>query len=212
MKRLITIFAFLIPLIIAPSSYAESGSVGGTYEYDGEAISGVEVNLYKIADYDGDDFVFLDGFEPVEIALMTNSELGDYGKALAEVVQNPVATTQTIGGEYGFADLSEGIYLVTYKDIKIGDYTYSALPIVLTMPDANLNRQITLTVKIEKSCPDCVEPEPEPEPLPPDEGNSNTHDAIKIYIRIFVVLIILETLTLFVIIKERKREDSNEKK
>jgi hypothetical protein len=105
--------------------------------------------------------------------------------------------------------MSEGIYLVTFKDKAIGDYTYSALPIVLTMPDLNLNYQLELTTKLEKSCPDC-EPEPEPEPPEEDEDNAYTRDRIRFYIGSLIVLIIIETLMLFVIIKERKREDSNE--
>lgn len=210
MKRIIAIFSFLIPLMVAFPAYATSGGVSGVYEYDGQRIDGVEVELYKIADYDGSRFIFKEEYPEVNISTMTNSELGEYGQELAEIVQVPDSTTQTANGEYVFAEIDEGIYLVTFKDIKIGDYSYSALPIVLTMPDANLNYQIALTTKLEKSCPDCVEPEPEP--TPPDEDNSNTRDKINLYIRIFIVLILLETLTLFVIIKERKREDSDEEK
>jgi hypothetical protein len=180
------------------------------YEYDGERISGVEVELYKIADYDGQKFNFRTGYTPVDIGSMTNSELGEYGQALAPIAHDPEASTQTIDGEYTFSGMDEGVYLVTFKDIKIGDYTYSALPIVLTVPDVNLNYRLTLTTKLEKSCPDCVDPEP----IPPeqDEDNAYTHDKIRFYIGALVVLIIIETLTLFVIIKERKREDSNEEK
>lgn len=210
MKRIIAIFSFLIPLMVAFPAHATSGGISGVYEYDSERINGVEVDLYKIADYDGSRFIFKEEYPEVNISTMTNSELGEYGQELAEIVQVPDSMTQTANGEYAFTGIDEGVYLVTFKDIKIGNYSYSALPIVLTMPDANLNYQIALTTKLEKSCPDCVEPEPEP--TPPDEDNSNTRDKINLYIRIFIVLILLETLTLFVIIKERKREDSDEEK
>jgi hypothetical protein len=142
MKRLILLFSFLIPLLITPSAYANSGGVIGTYEYDGARINSVEVDLYKIAVYDGHDYIFQEGFEPVDIGKMTNSELGEYGQRLAEIAQNPEATTYTVNGEYHFADMDEGLYLVTFKDMKIGDYTYSALPIVLTMPDAKPSGKI----------------------------------------------------------------------
>lgn len=209
MKRMIALFSFLIPLMVAYPAGAIGGGITGVYEYDGERIDGVGTNLYKIADYDGSGFIFREGFPEANIDTMTNTELGEYGRELALIVGAPEATTRTANGEYSFADMNEGIYLVTFKDIKIGDYTYSALPIVLTMPDANLNYQIALTTKLEKSCPDCAEPEPQP---PEKEDNSNTRDRINLYIQIFIVLILLETLTLFVIIKERKREDSNEEK
>ena len=212
MKRFKILFSFLIPLLLAFPVYADSGGISGTYEYDGERISSVEVNLYKIADYDGANFVFREGFGEAAINRMTNSELGEYAQELATIVQDPEVTTYTSNGEYNFANIDEGIYLVTYKNIKIGDYTYSALPIVLTMPDAAENYQISLTTKIEKNCPDC-EPEPEPGPTPSkDEKNSNTQDKINFYIKVFLALILFETLTLFVILKERKREDSNENK
>ena len=168
------------------------------------------MDLYKIADYDGHDYVFQEGFEPVDIGKMTNSELGEYGQRLTEIAQNPEATTYTVNGEYHFADMDEGLYLVTFKDMKIGDYTYSALPIVLTMPDANMSYMLTLATKLERSCPDCA-PEQGPDSTK-DKRNSNTRDRIYFYIKIFVVLILLEALTLFVIIKKRKREDSNGKK
>ncbi len=212
MRRIIAIFSFLIPLFVAFPASALEGRISGIYEYDGERINGVEVDLYKIADYNGSSFEFLPGFNPVDIGAMTNSQLGDYGQELAGIVQSPSAQTQTANGEYSFVGMNEGIYLVTFKDIKIGDYTYSALPIVLTMPDANLSYELNLTTKLEKSCPDC-RPDPEPEPVPPeDEENTNTRDKIWFYIRITAILIVFETLTLFVIIKERKREDSNENK
>ena len=212
MRRIIAIFSFLIPLLVAFPANALEGGISGIYEYDGERINGVEVDLYKIADYNGSSFEFLPGFNPVDIGAMTNSQLGDYGQELAGIVQSPLAQTQTANGEYSFTGMNEGIYLVTFKDITIGDYTYSALPIVLTMPDANLSYELNLTTKLEKSCPDC-RPDPEPEPVPPeDEKNTNTRDKIWFYIRITAILIVFETLTLFVIIKERKREDSNENK
>lgn len=212
MKRLIMLFSFLIPLLVAFPAYADSGGISGIYEYDGERINSVEVDLYKIADYYDGSFIFREGFDEVAVGQMTNSELGEYGQELAAIVREPEATTYTSNGEYYFADIDEGIYLVTFKNIKIGDYTYSALPIVLTMPDANYDFQIALTTKLERSCPDC-EPGPEPGPTPSeDESNSNTQDKIKLYIRIFLALILLETLTLFAILKERKREDSNENK
>ena len=185
MRRIIAIFSFLIPLLVAFPANALEGGISGTYEYDGERINGVEVDLYKIADYNGSSFEFLPGFNPVDIGAMTNSQLGDYGRELAGIVQSPSAQTQTANGEYSFTGMNEGIYLVTFEDITIGDYTYSALPIVLTKP----------------------------EPVPPeDEENTNTRDKIWFYIRITAILIVFETLTLFVIIKERKREDSNEQK
>ena len=211
MKRFGLVVALLVSLTFAHTGYAASGGVSGLYEYDGEKIDGVVVELYKIADYTEGGFVFHEGYTEATIGAMTNSELGEYGQVLAEEADVPDAVTQTTNGEYAFSAMDEGIYLVTFKDITIGDYSYSALPIVLTMPDANLNYQIALTTKLEKSCPDCVEPEPEPTP-PDKEDNSDTRDRINLYIRIFVVLILLETLTLLVIIKERKREDSDEEK
>ncbi len=211
MKRMLAIFSFLIPLILSHSAYADSGGISGVYEYDGSRINGVEVALYKIADYEGDRYVFHEGYDEVDISMMTNSELGEYGQRLAAIVETPQATTQTMNGEYAFTGINEGIYLVTFKDIKIGDYEYAAAPIVLTMPDLYLNYELNLTTKLERNCPDCIEPEPEPTPQD-DEENSDTRDRINLYIRIFIALIIFETLTLFVIIKERKREDSDEEK
>ncbi len=211
MRRMIAIFSFLIPLLVAFPASALEGGITGVYEYNGERIDGVEVDLYKIADYNGSGFDFHTGFEPVDIGSMTNSELGEYGQALAELVQTPDATMNTVNGEYGFTEMDEGIYLVTFKDIKIGDYSYSALPIVLTMPDSDYSYQLTLTTKLEKSCPDCVDPEPEP--LPPDKpDNSNTRDIIRFYIAMFLVFAIFETLTLFAIIKDKKKKGQNEKK
>lgn len=213
MKRLIALFAFLSTMLASTGCYAEAGNIHGTYAYDGENIDGVTVELYKIADYDGEGF----NFEPpylgheVDIGSMTNSELGEYGQELAEVEAEPASSQQTTDGSYYFGDMDEGIWLVTFKDITIGDYTYSALPIVLTMPDLNRSYQLELTVKIEKSCPDC-EPEPEPEPVPPEEDNSNTRDKIWFYIRLLIALIVIETLTLFVIIKDKEKKGQNEEK
>ena len=209
MRRMIAIFSFLIPLLVAFSVSALGGKITGVYEYDGDRIDSVSVDRYRIADYDGNPFNFRTGFEPVDIGVMTNSELGEYGQSLAQIAQSieaPEASTQTNDGEYAFTEMEEGIYLVVFEDITIGDYIYSALPIVLTMPDANMSYNLSLTTKLEKSCPDCINPGPPAE----DEDNSNTHDNIRFYIRLLIVLIIVETLTLFVIIKPRKREDSNE--
>lgn len=212
MRRMIAIFSFLIPLLVAYPASALEGGISGVYEYDGERINGVEVDLYKIADYNGSGFDFHTGFEPVDIGSMTNSELGEYGQTLAQDVgdiEAPEASMQTSNGEYAFTGMDEGIYLVTFKDIKIGDYSYSALPIVLTMPDANYNYTLALTTKLEKSCPDCIEPEP----LPPDKpDNSNTRDIIRFYIAMFLAFVLFETLTLFAIIKDKKKKGQNEKK
>ena len=210
MKRLIMLFSFLIPLLLTQSAYANSGGIIGIYEYNGVRINSVEVDLYKIADFNSHDYTFQEGFEPVDIGKMHNSELGEYGQRLAEIVQDPEEVTYTVNGEYRFADMNEGIYLVTFKDMKIGDYTYSALPIVLTMPDADQSYMLTLVTKLERNCPNCA-PEPEPDSSK-DKTNSNTRDKIYFYIKVFVILILFEALTLFVIIKKRKREDSNGKK
>lgn len=211
MKKLAIIMTSLLAALgSVQACFAQTGGISGTYVYDGEAIDGVNVSLYKVASYDGDFHYTTDylGYER-EISALTNSELGDYGKELAQVAATPLNTTQTINGDYSFSGFEEGIYLVTFEDITIGDYTYSALPIVLTMPDANENYQITLVTKSEKSCPDCVEPEPEPTP-PDDSKTPNTHDQIKFYVKLFSVLIIFEMLMLLAIIKERKKEDSDE--
>lgn len=210
MRRIIAIFSFVIPLLIAFPASALEGGISGIYEYDGERINDVEVDLYKIADYDGSDFRFIPPYESfaVEIGKLTNSELGEYGQLLAAVVNEPDATMQTADGVYSFADMEEGIWLVTFKDIKIGDYTYTALPIVLTMPDLNFNYQIELTTKLEKSCPDCIEPEPDE---PPEEDNSNTRDMIQKYITIFSICIVVEMLMLYVIIKGKKKGPNEEK-
>lgn len=210
MKRLIALFAFLSAILASSTCYADTGGISGLYKYENELISGVEVDLYKIADYDGSDFRFISPYESfaVEIGKLTNSELGEYGQLLAAVVNEPDATMQTVDGVYGFADMEEGIWLVTFKDIKIGDYTYTALPIVLTMPDLNFNYQIELTTKLEKSCPDCIEPEPDE---PPEEDNSNTRDMIQKYITIFSICIVVEMLMLYVIIKGKKKGPNEEK-
>ena len=220
MKRLTVILAFLSAILVSTNCYADTGNVHGLYEYDGEAIDGVEVELYKVADYNGNtgEFEFTEPYIGLEqdIGNMTNSELGDYGEELAQIETTPLLNLQTSSGEYGFTGLAEGIYLVTFKDITIGDYTYMALPIVLTMPDSNLNYQIELTTKLEKSCPDCIEPRPrppEPEPPKPEPDKSeqvDTRDRIKKYINAFTVLIIVEALMLYAIIKQRKK-GQNEK-
>lgn len=208
MKKLALIISVCAALTITSSCFAESGTISGSYIYDGEAINGVNVSLRKVANYDG-SFRYVDEYlgHERDVGRMTNSELGEYGEELAQVEAPPIDTTQTVDGNYSFSGFEEGIYLVTFEDKIIGDYAYSALPIVLTIPDANFNYNITLETKLEKSCPECVEPEPEP-----PEKQTNTHDVIQLYIKLFIILIFIETLTLFVIIKERKREDSNESK
>lgn len=208
MKKLVLIISVCAALTITSSCFAESGTISGSYIYDSEAINGVNVSLHKVANYDG-SFRYVDEYlgHERDVGRMTNSELGEYGEELAQVEAPPISITQTVDGNYSFSGFEEGIYLVTFEDKIIGDYTYSALPIVLTIPDANFNYNITLETKLEKSCPECVEPEPEP-----PEKQTNTHDVIQLYIKLFIILIFIETLTLFVIIKERKREDSNESK
>ena len=210
MKRLIALFAFLSAILATSFCYADSGGVSGQYKYDGENIDGVEVELYKIADFDGSEFQFEEAYSTysIDITTLTNSELGEYGQLLATVENEPAATTQTTNGAYNFYGMEEGIWLVTFKDIKIGDYTFTALPIVLTMPDLNENYQIELTTKLEKSCPDCVEPEPEPEKPTP----VNTFDAIRKYLMMLGVCIIVEALMVYAIIKEREKKDPNEEK
>lgn len=210
MRRIIAIFSFLIPLLVAFPADALEGGISGIYEYDGERINGVEVDLYKIADYDETGFHYAAPYigHEVEIGSLTNSELGDYGQELATIGNTPSATTETVNGNYSFYDMEEGIWLVEFKDIKIGDYSYTALPIVLTMPDRNLNYDIELITKLEKSCPDCIEPDPD---IPPEEENTNTYDAIKKYIWMLCICIIVEALMLYVIIKDKKKKGNNEK-
>ena len=211
MKRLIALFAFLSAILASSYCYADTGGVQGEYRYGDELISGVEVELYKIADYDDETgfhyAVPYVGHE-VDIGSLTNSELGEYGQELAAIDNIPSATTETVEGNYSFYDIDKGIWLVKFKDIKIGDYSYSALPIVLTMPDRNLNYNIELITKLEKSCPDCVEPVPD---KPPEEDNINTHDAIKKYIEMICICIIAEVLMLYAIIKDKKKKGNNEK-
>ena len=210
MKRLIALFAFLSAILASSYCYADTGGVQGEYKYGDELISGVEVELYKIADYDETGFRYAAPYigHEVDIGSLTNSELGDYGQELATIGNAPSATTETVNGSYSFYDMEEGIWLVKFKDIKIGDYTYTALPIVLTMPDRNLNYDIELITKLEKSCPDCVEPDPD---IPPEEENVNTYDAIKKYIGVLCICIIVEVLMLHVIIKDKKKKGNNEK-
>ncbi len=210
MKRLIALFAFLSAILASSYCYADVGGVRGEYKYGDELISGVEVDLYKIADYDETGFHYAAPYigHEVDIGSLTNSELGDYGQELATIGNTPSATTETVNGSYSFYDMEEGIWLVKFKDIKIGDYTYTALPIVLTMPDRNLNYDIELITKLEKSCPDCVEPDPD---IPPEEENVNTYDAIKKYIGVLCICIIVEVLMLHVIIKDKKKKGNNEK-
>lgn len=210
MKRLIALFAFLSAILASSYCYADAGGVQGEYKYGDELISGVEVELYKIADYDETGFRYAAPYigHEVDIGSLTNSELGDYGQELATIGNTPSATTETVNGNYSFYDMEEGIWLVKFKDIKIGDYTYTALPIVLTMPDRNLNYDIELITKLEKSCPDCIEPDPD---IPPEEENTNTYDAIKKYIGMLCICIIVEVLMLRVIIKDKKKKGNNEK-
>ena len=205
MKRLIAMFAFLSAMLSSTLCYAEeSGSVGGVYRYDGVPIEGVEVSLFKIADYDNDDFIYTEPFVGHEknVPTMTNSQLGEYGKELARIEAEPSEEVLTSAGKYGFEGLEQGLYLVTFKDKTIGDYTYSALPIVLTMPDANFNYEIELTTKSEKSCPECVEP---------NASQVDTRERSIIYIRLLSICIIIETLVLYAIIKQRKRESNEER-
>ena len=110
-----------------------------------ETIPGAEFSLYRVADIAADaTFTLAGDFAGYPVSLVNLDTAG--WRALAGTLAGyahvdglvPIAVgTTDENGVLDFGSLSQGMYLVIGKSVTIGQYTYTAEPFLISLPDAD---------------------------------------------------------------------------
>ena len=219
--KILFLIIFLSFLTFIPVKAADLGAIRGTYSYDNHPFTNQAIYLYKIADMkeleSDDKFTYLEPYSNLSsnINNVASSEWQNFANELksyivANSITYDIQVITDMDGNYEFAELSNGLYLMLVDDIETNGVTYSSLPTLISLPTYNETakdylKEITVKSKIEE-----IRPEP-PKPAEPTPEVPQTSDDVMIYIIIFVLAIIILLGTGYYIYKTKKETDANEK-
>lgn len=160
------VLLFLIAVMCFPVGVFaanDTGSISFTAQTTGdhEIVPDAEFELYKVADYDVSSITLTQGFSGMNLKLL---DLQDHLKESVETVEawlsnhsvSPVTSVVSgTDGKVTFSNLSDGVYLVKYKDDAAKNKQYNrvvtAESVLLAIPYISGNdllRTVTITPKI----------------------------------------------------------------
>ena len=105
-------------------------------------ISGMKLQLYKIADMtDAARFTVTEAFRPAGVDLASGTDWAAKAATLAafaalhrENLTFAASGSTDSAGAFAAGELSVGLYLVTGEPVTLGDYTYTPVPFLITLP------------------------------------------------------------------------------
>lgn len=203
---------------------SRASSLTLTYQYENQSFSNVDISLYQLATFDvSGQYQFTDSY--VDVAFdptgMSVSDLNLKGKEIETFIEEnnrqPSSLQKTDqNGVTSFSNLVPGMYLVLIDSTEVGNYRYSASPMLISIPvleDGSYQYDIQTNVKTERE-------ELEQEVTPPsDVGDNgeidtvpNTIDNIMLYVGLLVVSILVIFGVIIYILRKKKGDKNEEKK
>ena len=200
---------------------SRASSLTLTYQYENEKFSNVDVSLYHLATFDvSGQYQFTDSY--VDVAFdpngMSVSDLNLKGEEIETFITDnnlqPSSLQKTDqNGVTNFSNLVPGMYLVLVDSTEVGNYRYSASPMLVSIPileDGTYQYDVQMNVKTERE-------ELGQEVTPPsDDGEidsvPNTIDNIMLYVGLLVVSILVIFGVMIYIFRKKKGDKNEEKK
>jgi len=202
------------------------GNITGSYTYDQTSFKDVTVHLYKIADLDKTtgDFVYLNGYNLAikNIAELNTVQTQTIANELVEKIKKDnishleVSITDN-AGQYKFANLPLGLYLIVYEKVTETDYEYTSAPTLISLPNydqtnADYFYEISIKSKVEEQKITKEDPVVPNDPPKKEETKvPNTYDSIAIYGCLFAFSLIALIILIYYINKKNRKEDKDDK-
>lgn len=149
-KRILSLICalMLLALLAVPTAAevvdtAKLGSITIQMKHEGKAVPGGELTIYRVAQIDGTQFVYLPDYASCQIPLddLSSAKLPTTLAALVKM-KNLKGTMGTIdaNGKITFSTLETGLYLVVQT--KPADDFYPVNPFLVTLPGTKDGRYI----------------------------------------------------------------------
>lgn len=217
------LFGFFIPHVYA----LETGSIKGTYSYDGTPFKDINVYLYQVADTnDEGTFTYLESYKNFELDInsLRSTEWQNYANTLNNYIKTnninfnkQILTSET--GNYEFKNLSKGLYLLIFDSLTQNDNTYTSVPTLISIPNFD---DVTKTYIYDIKVNNKIELEPKEEPTTTSTTTTTTtkstiidvpqtSDNIMIYMIIFIISLIILLIISIYLFKLKKENEVNEK-
>lgn len=223
--KLLIITLFLFGFCIPNVGALETGSIKGTYSYDGIPFKDTTVYLYRIANSnDQGVFTYIDSYQDFELDInsLKSTEWQNYANTLSNYIKtNNISYNEQIltgtNGSYEFKNLNQGLYLLLFDKVTKNNSTYTSVPTLISIPNVDDATKtyvydITVNNKVEETV---VEPTTMPPTTEPTTKASivevpQTSDNIMVYIVIFIVSLIILLIIGIYLFKIKKDNEVKE--
>jgi len=202
MKRILGVFVMICAFVIPVTAHSlpdlnQSGSISVTIRYDGAAVSGGELTLYRVGDIQEDDgnysFVLTERFASSGATLKnvqsaeTAKKLSDY--ALRKAIDGNTGKIST-NGTLTFDNLQPGLYLLAQRKAASGYHKLS--PFLVSLP---MREKDGYSYQVDAS--------PKVSPIPTQPGNTEQPETGQPGWPIWVFVFSTAALTTLIYYKKR---------
>lgn len=183
----VPVFASSTSDAIEPIDTAHACTLTLDYIYEGETMPGLELKLYKIADFTADfQFEPTERFAEKGIAINGIKSQSDWDKLASTLsaliaLEKPTPDAEATTGEDGkglFSDLTTGLYFTDQQRVEKEDGTiYTFKSVLVAVPavneDGTWNYDVSATPKVDVYVPEKVYIDYRVNKLWKDQGNEN---------------------------------------